>query len=108
MGFWLLAVYSLMFFRKKLFPVINGTIPVNKEAFLAGLKHETINTSHEHLNLRIKVEVRENDFSIKTVRRIPHPLDHVHFRNVSTGEVDGMYNAWFKAVTLSVVLSIYC
>lgn len=65
-----------MVFTKKLFPVINGTIPVNKEPFLAGLKDETINTSHEHLNLRIKVEVRENDLSIKTVRRIPHPLDH--------------------------------
>ena len=75
-GFRLLAVYSLMVFKKKLFPVINGTIPVNKEAFLAGLKDETTNTSHEHLNLRIKVEVRENDLSIKTARRIPHPLDH--------------------------------
>jgi hypothetical protein len=64
-----------MSFMNKIFPPRNGMIPVDKEGFLAGLKDEVINTSHEHLNLRIKVERAENDLSIKTARRIGYPLD---------------------------------
>jgi hypothetical protein len=65
-----------MSFMSKIFPAIKGAITVDRGAFLAGLKDEVTSTSHEHLNLRIKVESRENDLSIKTVRRIPHPPDH--------------------------------
>ena len=60
----------------KIFPAVKGVIPVDRDAFLAGLKDEVINTSHQHLNLRIKVESRENNVSIKTARRLPHPPDH--------------------------------
>jgi hypothetical protein len=64
-----------MSFMNKIFPAIKSAIPVDKDAFLGSLKDEIIRISHEHLNTRIKVESRDRDLTIKTARRIPHPLD---------------------------------
>lgn len=94
-----------MSFMSKIFPAIQGEIPVDRDAFLASLKDEVINTSHEHLNLRIKVESRENDLSIETARRLPHPLDHAILLGTFQS-IDGLcyFNYTIRARKMVLVL----
>jgi hypothetical protein len=91
-----------MSFMNKIFPAINGAIPVDKDAFLASLKDEIINTSHEHLNMRIKVESRESDLTIKTARRIPQPLDNA----ILFGTFQPMGDLYYFKYTISARKSV--